>query len=325
MKLSSTPKPVRIRISVNNKYHSEVESLKKDITPEVLTFLDDDRLLRWLKQQGKNEMAEKIKAISLTDNKTTRLLKLYDAIFELDTKCLDCYVDKWNSKEDEIKASALVKFLCKNRSNDISFYKNLLDNRSGLLEPNYWYELMETIDDEEFNHQIVNKFMDKWERQKTFDLCNCVYIGEETKILISNYCRVLRRAVFTDTSDNILKKVIEDWKYIEKIYIPKKSKVITREEDIRNFIRICAKINWEHKYSFIDNLCILFKEEGGGIVDLKSEVNLILSLRDPFYNCCKHPLCKLYKSARRHIDDKAVIKEFISEIIRYILFEKYKQ
>ena len=68
MKLSSTPKPVRIRISLGGIEHTTLESLKENITPEILDFTDG-RLQRWLKQQGEESLSNDIDEIKKSNKK----------------------------------------------------------------------------------------------------------------------------------------------------------------------------------------------------------------------------------------------------------------
>lgn len=60
MKLIPRAKPVRIRITSGGKEHFSLDSLKKDFCIDDVKPLLDGRLSRWLRQQGKNGLANDI-------------------------------------------------------------------------------------------------------------------------------------------------------------------------------------------------------------------------------------------------------------------------
>lgn len=58
MKLIPKAKPVKIRIKSGGEEHSSLDSLKRNFNISDIQPLLDGRLVRWLKQQGDNELAE---------------------------------------------------------------------------------------------------------------------------------------------------------------------------------------------------------------------------------------------------------------------------
>lgn len=60
MKLIPKAKPVKIRIKSGGEEHSSLDSLKRNFNISDIQPLLDGRLVRWLKQQGDNELAETV-------------------------------------------------------------------------------------------------------------------------------------------------------------------------------------------------------------------------------------------------------------------------
>lgn len=63
MKLISKAKPVKIRIKSGGEEHSSLDSLKRNFNISDIQPLLDGRLVRWLKQQGENELANVISEV----------------------------------------------------------------------------------------------------------------------------------------------------------------------------------------------------------------------------------------------------------------------
>ena len=63
MKLIPKAKPVKIRIKSGGEEHSSLDSLKRNFNISDIQPLLDGRLVRWLKQQGENELANVISEI----------------------------------------------------------------------------------------------------------------------------------------------------------------------------------------------------------------------------------------------------------------------
>lgn len=60
MKLIAKAKPVKIRIKSGGEEHTSLDSLKRNFNISDIQPLLDGRLVRWLKQQGENELAIKV-------------------------------------------------------------------------------------------------------------------------------------------------------------------------------------------------------------------------------------------------------------------------
>lgn len=63
MKLIPQAKPVKIRIKSGGEEHSSLDSLKRNFKINDIKPLLDGRLVRWLKQQGENELANVISEV----------------------------------------------------------------------------------------------------------------------------------------------------------------------------------------------------------------------------------------------------------------------
>ena len=85
MKITSTPKPVRIRITVGGQEHTTLASLKENISPEIMSFVDDvdGRLQRWLERLNEVELKDAVNGIYQDEEKSgdVKLLDLYNLLF----------------------------------------------------------------------------------------------------------------------------------------------------------------------------------------------------------------------------------------------------
>lgn len=63
MKLIPKAKPVKIRIKSGGEEHSSLDSLKRNFDIHDIQPLLDGRLVRWLKQQGENELADMVSKV----------------------------------------------------------------------------------------------------------------------------------------------------------------------------------------------------------------------------------------------------------------------
>ena len=114
MKLEPKAKPVRIRIKSGGEEHSTLESLKRNFSVDDLKpAVEDNRLSRWLKQQGQNELAEGVlryqgKMKSLSGNDYLGFIKLFFAnepgIEKVKDDCslADFFHDKWGKNFDRV-------------------------------------------------------------------------------------------------------------------------------------------------------------------------------------------------------------------------------
>lgn len=81
MKLIAKAKPVKIRIKSGGEEHTSLDSLKRNFNISDIVSLLDGRLVRWLKQQGENELADIIVGFDMSQLNTlqgvTNLIKLF--------------------------------------------------------------------------------------------------------------------------------------------------------------------------------------------------------------------------------------------------------
>lgn len=63
MKLIPKAKPVKIRIKSGGEEHSSLDSLKRNFNIDDIKPLLDGRLVRWLRQQGENELADVVSKV----------------------------------------------------------------------------------------------------------------------------------------------------------------------------------------------------------------------------------------------------------------------
>lgn len=70
MKLIAKAKPVKIRIKSGGEEHTSLDSLKRNFNISDIIPLLDGRLVRWLKQQGENELADIIVEIDISQLNT---------------------------------------------------------------------------------------------------------------------------------------------------------------------------------------------------------------------------------------------------------------
>lgn len=67
MKLTPKAKPIRIRIVSGGEEHSSLESLRKNFSPkDLIPLVRNEQLIKWLRQQHEEELAEKVSAFRLT-------------------------------------------------------------------------------------------------------------------------------------------------------------------------------------------------------------------------------------------------------------------
>lgn len=169
MILSSTPKPVRIRISLCGKEHTSLESLKENISPDILQFTDG-RLQRWLKQQNLNELSENIDKIAKDERKDsrTKLLKIYNRLNDKSHKNLLCYIDDW---KNDVKSKELLKYYFKEFGNDVI----VIENNIKVFSLEEWYEIISPLNDSRLDFYLAKQYENK------DDVVNSIRIFEKIK------------------------------------------------------------------------------------------------------------------------------------------------
>lgn len=110
MKLIPKAKPVKIRIKSGGEEHSSLDSLKRNFNISDIQPLLDGRLVRWLKQQGENDLAD---IVSKFDS-----ANLYSLIGIM--QLMKCFFEEYITVYDIHDVLSLLKYWLK----DSSYRKN---------------------------------------------------------------------------------------------------------------------------------------------------------------------------------------------------------
>lgn len=122
MKLEPKAKPVRIRIKSGGEEHASLYSLKHNFCIEDIRPLLDNRLSRWLEQQGEKEIATSINTINVSSLvKEEDLFRFYKVFFR---------------EEIENKNIHSLSELAKNWSENTEYWKNSIYLNHFLLGTN---------------------------------------------------------------------------------------------------------------------------------------------------------------------------------------------
>lgn len=333
MILSSTPKPVRIRISLCGKEHTSLESLKENISPDILQFLDG-RLQRWLKQQNLNELSENIDKIAKDERKDsrTKLLKIYNRLNDKSHKNLLCYIDEW---KNDIKSKELLKFYFKEFGNDV----NVLENNIGVFSLEEWNEIISPLNDSSLDFFLAKQYENK------DDVVNSIRIFEKIKErgdcpeAVSYYKKEYESQIPTqqkgayclfDNSERQFREIVNDFSKWQNLEM---SGAFSRiAEEVIEFIRACDKIYSGEESWMLYNFDKIYESPFDGIylrderLCLRSVVMGTLSSysskwgRDYIKGCIsnKHPFKEKVKGFFHTSKSKALVRE----IVEYILLEK---
>ena len=142
MKLIPKAKPVKIRIKSGGEEHSSLDSLLHNFDISDIKPLLDGRLVRWLKQQGENELAEMVDGIDASSLQTVHGLMYLMKIFFPE------YIEKKGINDLLALAESWLKspFYRKNGENLYSDIISIYDD-SGSLEPTkYLYKHKEELE-----------------------------------------------------------------------------------------------------------------------------------------------------------------------------------
>ena len=344
MKLSSKPKPVRIRISVGGKEHTTLESLKENITPEILDFIDG-RLERWLEHQGEKGIANKIKEISKLNSEEDKLIKTYRALLGNDKITLEeCLKDLYNKDKERAKNFSLyVLDNCDNKS----FFQNLFYNYFELFTENEWIKHTINIKDIDIQFELAKRV----KKDKAKVIINSRirseigFLRKDIEEWYNLHCN--NRGIFNDLTDEVLNSIVEDW---SKFTYLEQYKDIEKEGEVFLFIKGLNNI-WKNntyplktecKNIFSDSTILYY------IKHLKDEMRAIRALTYIYAYRCRansyedgmldfraisnnFALKKKFAQLYRDINNRYVysytedqIKTFTKELVKYILFEKFK-
>lgn len=154
MKLIAKAKPVKIRIKSGGEEHTSLDSLMKNFNISDILPLLDGRLVRWLKQQGENELADIIVKIDVSQLNTLQgvmnLIKpFFDEYLERNSiknvlTLLEYWLKSSYKKNGEYLFQYLVWDLCfLNENGDdkyLDILKYLYKNKENLEYPTCdWY------------------------------------------------------------------------------------------------------------------------------------------------------------------------------------------
>lgn len=338
MRLSSKPKPVRIRISVGGEEHTTLESLKENITPEILDFIDG-RLERWLKQQGEEEVANKIEKIN---KDCIDLLDIYNLLFAEDYKTLLSFIDKWQNCK---KSKSLLGYIFTHWEKET--FVTIFENNYNIFSLNEWFEIIAPFNNSELDFALAKKYEEKEEipeyAKTAIRLFKEIEQRGDHPVAIDyykkNYFDQLR--LFADNTIEELNDIVNDLSLYKELrvtlgdfrdkemavysFIRQCSEIISKPNDNYQKSRTCEtlfkwdKINSDDilkneklHVSAIIFYCFSHYRYGVGNYTLFSKIKKLIDKDYKFHNrvCC-------FTAPNSCI-------ESIKEIIKYLLFEKFR-
>lgn len=342
MKLSSKPKPVRIRISLGGIEHSTLESLKENITPEILDFTDG-RLQRWLERQNEVVVLDKIKNINRSIDKgdNANLLELYKVLLNnADKKNLLDFIYEWGN--DDKRSKELAKYILKT---NLDAFPGLFDYHFRLFQSTEWEEILLPHDDSESEFKLAKECYKIDElivaerlllRIKERGDCS-----EADKFYTEKY--VQNRRLFAMNPEEELQEIADDWSKYKKLKIVPNSEYFNKEKQIFEFIKACNEVfppeqeigaSFNRKNEYPKKFPINEFVERDFLDDEKRAVRAMLGFycnRKYETNVAK----ETFRKEKNKITDKfklkhevlcvnnlEVIKEVVKKIIKNILFKK---
>lgn len=272
MKLIAKAKPVKIRIKSGGEEHTSLDSLMKNFNISDILPLLDGRLVRWLKQQGENELADVLKTTPIPDLISWQGIMDFITIFFSDyigknsLKDLKELIEQWSTsstynKNNDYLLSYLAgldienaKFVYKHKDewklSDINWLKlfqhYIEENKSEDAEALYIYGKMlleGNLYNERDNRSIGFDYIDKSARKgwkDAFIYMNAItYIEPQKHLLEKNV-------------DKIRKSIIIRWRNQYKDYtkLPENPGNFKNETEktVWQFIRDCDEIYKWRRY-----------------------------------------------------------------------------
>lgn len=161
MKLIPQAKPVKIRIKSGGEEHSSLDSLKRNFNISDIQPLLDGRLVRWLKQQGDNELAETVNNFNPsslhTPNGVMEFMQVFFAeylqLYSIDN-VFKLIVSWLNSSSFRNNGKHLLCYITKSSNNpeSINVIKQLYKHKKELEYPELdWYAIFSAL------HKNCNK------------------------------------------------------------------------------------------------------------------------------------------------------------------------
>ena len=285
MELSSRPKPVRIRISIGGKEHTAIDSLKENMTPEILDFIDG-RLQRWLKQQALDDLSAFIDGIYEAEIKSgQKLLRIYNCFFGKEHKRILKFVDEW---QKDIRSKSLMKYYFENKDNETLVSVSLPDTIKKylrLFSLEDWLEIVPTQ-----NLKTLEKILYE-------EFPKSVSEGESSD--------AMGITIFDSISNDVKCEIVKHWNLGSYIQLFTKTNKI--EEDVYEFIKKCSSI-------FNSGNTKVAVERTFALSDYSFQYFLINEIR------CIRVLATLYQLAKRY-DSEYLLRlnrQEADEHLRYI-------
>ena len=155
MKLIPKAKPVKIRIKSGGEEHSSLDSLKRNFNISDIQPLLDGRLVRWLKQQGDNELAETVNNFNPsslhTPNGVMEFMQVFFAeylqLYSIDN-VFKLIVSWLNSSSFRNNGKHLLCYITKRSNNpeSINVIKQLYKHKKELEYPELdWYAIFSAL------------------------------------------------------------------------------------------------------------------------------------------------------------------------------------
>ena len=227
MELSSKPKPVRIRISIGGKEHTTIDSLKENMTPEILDFIDG-RLQRWLKQQALDDLSAFIDGIYKAEIKSgQKLLRIYNCFFGKEHKRILNFVDEW---QKDIRSKSLMKYYFENKDNETLVSVSLPDTLKkylGILSLEEWDEIISPL-----NHSLLNEILKSAKNKGNVETNSAIAASSGSSVALP---------IFDCITDDVKRKIAKGWR--DGTYISLSTcRTNKNEEGVYDFIKKCSII-----------------------------------------------------------------------------------
>lgn len=238
MKITSTPKPVRIRITVSGQEHTTLASLKENISPEIMSFVDDvdGRLQRWLERQNETELKNAVDRIYQDKEKSRdeKLLDLYNLLFGESKEQIVEYIDTWG--DADIRSKKIVENLIEHSNIDVLM--GVLRCHYQLFSSADWEKLVTPLNNSVLEFELAKKFYEeqkKGEAIRLFRRINTRGDCKEAMVFYNKYCKW--RDFFPNNSPEDLRSIVQDWSQYTKL-----KPTDVREHAVKEFIQACYEI-----------------------------------------------------------------------------------
>ena len=336
MKLSSRPKPVRIRISMGGKEHTSLESLKENITPQILEFIDG-RLQRWLKQQNLDSLSDAIDRIKENNRRgePIKLLNIYNKLTGKSHKTLLSFVYEWKG---DIKSKELLTYYIRNEKSDTTVIENTLD----YISLDEWREIISPLNDSQLDFFLAKEYDKKGELEKSQIIFEKIVerddCPEAKKFYLNNKNKYYKRILFADNTDDELSDVVDDLKKYDKLKITGGSQK-AKETVIKQFIEDCFIVFDPHTNDRRSPAKKRFNFEYYYNNGLGDEERCVRAIAFCYHDIRYYSNVQEYKSiirpvSKEYINRKKVEKciegrsyaeclNCVKDIIRYLLFDKF--